>query len=106
VAARQQGQPAARMIGAGTPTSMEMATFANCVMARYLDYNDTYISIGSGHTSDMIPACLAVAEARNASGADLLLSIVAAYEVYTGHADVVPLRNLGWDQGLLVVIGA
>ena len=106
VAARQQGEPAARMLGTGGRTSMEMATFANCVMARYLDYNDTYISIGSGHTSDMIPACIAVAEAHHASGGDLLLSIVAAYEVYTGLADVVPLRDLGWDQGLFVVLGS
>ena len=106
VAARQQGEPSARVLGAGTRTSMEMAAFANCVMARYLDYNDTFIAVGSGHTSDMIPACLAVAEARGASGADLLLSIVAAYEVYTGMADVVPARDLGWDQGLFVVLGS
>jgi 2-methylcitrate dehydratase len=106
VAARQQGEPAARVLGTGAPTTMEMATFANCVMARFLDYNDTYISVGSGHASDMIPACLAVAEAQRASGSDLLLSIVAAYEVYTGLADVVPLRNLGWDQGLFVVLGS
>ena len=106
VAAHQQGEPSARVIGTGARTSMEMATFANCVMARFLDYNDTFISTGSGHTSDMIPACLAVAEAQGASGADLLLSIVAAYEVYTGMADVVPARDLGWDQGIFVVLGS
>jgi len=106
VAARQHGEPAARLIGSGARTSMEMATFTNCVMVRYLDYNDTFISVGSGHTSDMIPACLAVAEAHSASGSDLLLSIVAAYEVYTGLADVVPARDLGWDQGLFVVLGS
>jgi 2-methylcitrate dehydratase len=106
VAARQQGEPSARILGTGARTSMEMATFANGVMARYLDYNDTYISRGSGHPSDMIPACLAVAEAERASGGDLLLAIVAAYEVYTGLADVVALRDLGWDQGLYVVLGS
>jgi 2-methylcitrate dehydratase len=106
IASRQSGEPSARILGSGARTSMEMATFANCVMARYLDYNDTYISVGSGHTSDMIPACLAVAEAHNASGSDLLLAIVAAYEVYTGLADVVPARVLGWDQGLYVVLGS
>jgi 2-methylcitrate dehydratase len=105
VAARQSGEPSARILGSGARTSMEMAAFTNCVMARYLDYNDTYISVGSGHTSDMIPACLAVADAHNASGSNLLLSIVAAYEVYTGLADVVPARVLGWDQGLYVVLG-
>lgn len=106
VAVRQQGEPSARILGAGTRTSMEMATFANGVMARYLDYNDTYISRGSGHPSDMIPACLAVAEAQRAGGSDLLLAIVAAYEVYTELADVVALRDLGWDQGLYVVLGS
>lgn len=106
IAARHQGEPSARVIGAGRRTSMEMATFANGVMTRYLDYNDTYISKGSGHPSDMISACLAVAEAHRASGSDLLLSIVAAYEVYTGLADVVGLRDLGWDQGLYVVLGS
>ena len=41
-----------------------MAAFANAVMVRYLDYNDTYISTGSGHPSDMIPALLALGETR------------------------------------------
>ncbi len=106
LAARQQGQPSARIFGTGAHTSMEMAAFANSVMVRYLDYNDTYISRGSGHPSDMIPACLAVAEAQRARGSDLLLAIVAAYEVYTGLADVVGLRDRGWDQGLYVVLGS
>src|SRR4029079_10339353 len=35
-----------------------------------------------------------------------LVCIVAAYEVYTGLADVVPARDLGWDQGLFVVLGS
>ena len=68
--------------------------------------SDLIISTGSGHTSDMIPACLAVAEAQNASGRDLLLSIIAAYEVYAGLADVIPVRDLGWDQGFFVVLGS
>ena len=106
LAARQQGEPSARILGSGARTSMEMATFANCVMARYLDYNDTYVSVGSGHTSDIIPACLAVADALGVNGGDLLSAIVAGYEVYTGLADVVPLRSLGWDQGLFVVLGS
>ncbi|RPI42107.1 MAG: MmgE/PrpD family protein, partial [Betaproteobacteria bacterium] len=100
------GRPAARVLGTGAPTSMEMATFANTVMLRYLDYNDTYVSVGSGHPSDMIAACLAVADAMGADGKQALLSIVAAYEVFGGLADQVPLRGRGWDQGVFVVLGA
>jgi len=105
VAAAHGGTPAARVLGTGQLTSMEMAAFVNCVMARYLDFNDTYISRGSGHPSDMIPACLAVAEGRRASGRETLVAIAAAYEVFTALADQVPLRDRGWDQGVFVVLG-
>ncbi len=85
---------------------MEMAAFANTAMVRYLDCNDTYVSKGSGHPSDMIGACLAVADARHASGKETLLAIAAAYEIFTALADIVPLRDLGWDQGVFVVLGS
>jgi 2-methylcitrate dehydratase len=75
-------------------------------MIRYLDCNDTYISIGSGHPSDMIGAVLAVADAHRVSGADTLLAITAAYEMFTALADRIPIRDRGWDQGVFVVLGA
>ena len=106
LAAGSSGQPAARVLGSGGVTSMEMAAFANAVMVRYLDCNDTYISKGSGHPSDMMPACLAVAEAYRASGRDTLTAIAAAYEIFTALADVIGLRDRGWDQGVFVVLGA
>jgi 2-methylcitrate dehydratase len=106
LAAETSGQPPARVLGSGGATSMEMAAFANAVMVRYLDCNDTYISKGSGHPSDMIPACLAVAEAHRASGRDTVTALAAAYEVYTGLADVIGLRERGWDQGVFVVLGS
>ena len=106
MAAASSGTPSARVLGSGEPTSIEMATFANTVALRYLDYNDTYVSVGSGHPSDMIPACLAVADACNAQGSQALLAVVAAYEVFAALADQVPLRARGWDQGVFVVLGA
>src|SRR5262245_49032376 len=75
MASEHSGQPPARVLGSGAVTSMEMAAFTNAVMVRYLDCNDTYVSKGSGHPSDMISACLAVADARHASGRDTLLAI-------------------------------
>jgi len=106
MAAAASGEPPARVLGAGAVTSMEMATFANAVMVRYLDCNDTYVAKGSGHPSDMIPACLAVAEAHHAGGRDTLAAIAVAYEVFTALADVIALRDLGWDQGVFVVLGS
>ncbi|MCC6531694.1 MAG: MmgE/PrpD family protein [Burkholderiales bacterium] len=106
LASRSRGEPRARVLGSGAPTTMEMATFANTVMLRYLDYNDHYVSVGSGHPSDMIPACLAAADALDADGKRILTAIVAAYEVFAALADQVPLGQLGWDQGVFVVLGA
>lgn len=67
----------ATVIGLETPTTPEYAAFANTVMARYLDFNDTGIG---GHPSDMIPAVLAAAETRPCSGKDLILAIFIQYE--------------------------
>jgi 2-methylcitrate dehydratase len=106
LAGRMSGQPPARILGSGAATSMEMAAFANTAMVRFLDCNDTYISKGSGHPSDMIGACLAVADAFHTDGKTTLLSIAIAYEVFTALADVVVLRERGWDQGVFVVLGA
>ena len=106
VAANTSGQPPARLFGTGKQTSMEMAAVANAVMVRYLDFNDTYISKGSGHPSDMIAAILAVAEAQRCSGKETLLAVAIAYEVYAALADVVGLRDRGWDQGVFAVLGS
>ncbi len=92
----------ARLLGEGRPTTPEAAAFANSVMIRFLDANDTYISRGSGHPSDMMGALLAAAELRGASGKDLLLAIVAGYEVFGALADRIPLRDRGWDQGVFI----
>ncbi len=106
VAANASGTPAARIFNTGKTTSMEMAAFTNAVMVRYLDFNDTFISKGSGHPSDMIPAILAVADAHRLSGKDVMVATAIAYEVYTALADQVGLRDKGWDQGFFVVISA
>ena len=106
IAGKNSGEPPARVFGTGQRTSMEMAAFTNAVMVRYLDFNDTYISKGSGHPSDMTSAILAVADAHRASGKETVLAIAVAYEVYAAMADVIALRDLGWDQGVFAVLGS
>ena len=47
----------ATVIGSGQKTTPDLATFANGVMIRYLDYNDIVMSkYGGGHHSDDIAA--------------------------------------------------
>ena len=106
VAPAWSGAPSARVLGEGRPTTPEAAAFANSIMIRFLDANDTYIARGSGHPSDMLGALLAAAELRAASGKDLLLATVVGYEVFGAMADQVPLRDRGWDQGVFVAPAA
>jgi 2-methylcitrate dehydratase len=104
LAARVQGHPAARVLGTTQRTSADLAAFANTVLVRYLDCNDTYAARGTGHPSDMIPAVLAVADAHGADGRAVIVAITAAYEVFCRMADTVPLA--GWDQGMFAAIGS
>jgi 2-methylcitrate dehydratase len=103
-ASRVRGNPSARILGTPQQTSTDLAAFANTVLVRYLDCNDTYAARGTGHPSDMIPAVLAVADGHRADGRAVITAIVAAYEVFCRLADAVPLK--GWDQGMFAAIGA
>jgi 2-methylcitrate dehydratase len=82
-----------------------MAGFANGVMMRYLDCNDSYFSPGGGHPSDMIPAILAMADPLGCDGQTVITAIVLAYEVFCRLSDQVVVGELGWDQGIFSVIG-
>lgn len=106
VAPVSSGTPSARLLGEGRPTTPEAAAFANSVMVRFLDANDTYIMRGSGHPSDMLGALLAAAELQGASGKDLLRATVAGYEMFGALADQVSLRDRGWDQGVFIAPAA
>jgi 2-methylcitrate dehydratase len=106
LASRISAEPGARVLGTGAITAPELAAFTNTVMLRVLDYNDTYVSRGSLHPSDLIPAALAAAEVTRSSGAQLVLSIVLGYEVACAMSSAVNLRERGWDQGIYVSVGS
>ena len=87
------------VIGSGERTSVDLATFANGVMIRFLDFNDGYTSTGeSGHPSDSIAAVLSTAELRRRSGRDAIAATVLAYEVFCRVCDAVDLKPLGFDH--------
>ncbi len=95
-----------RLLGTTYSSAPDMAGFANGAMVRYLDYNDSYFSPGGGHPSDMIPAVLALADPLGHDGRTVITAIVLAYEVFGRLSDHVVIGELGWDQGMLSVIGA
>ena len=94
----------------GIKTSPDLAAFADGVMIRYMDFNDGYIGAGSGHPSDTIAALLPTAEVTGASGRDLILATVLAYEVYCKFCDVFNYQSYGMDYatvgGFAGLVGA
>src|SRR5947209_2327409 len=96
-AERVQGQPGASLLGGGR-SSAEWATFVNGLLIRYLDYNDTYLSLEPAHPSDNLAAVLAAGEIAGAGGRDLITAAVLAYEIQCRLCDAASLRRHGWDH--------
>ena len=95
-----------RILGTQLYSSPDMAGFANGVMVRYLDCNDSYFSPGGGHPSDMIPAALALGGPTESDGRSVITAIALAYEVFCRLSDEVVTGEFGWDQGMFSIIGA
>ena len=94
--------PAARAIGDRDRTiSLTDAGFLNSAMIRYLDFNDTY---PGGHPSDALGPVLALADAIGSSGKDLIVALVAGYDIFVRQAETAKLRERGWDQGFGVAL--
>ena len=88
VAARQMALGHARPTGAtvfGVPSrqsfSPEWAAWANGTAVRELDMHDTFLAADYSHPGDTIPPILAVAQAMNRTGRELIRGIAAAYEI-------------------------
>lgn len=104
-AERVKSAPSATVIVGGQQTSPDLATFANGVMIRYLDYNDTYTGVGTCHPSDLLAPALAAAECMGGGGREVLLGFVLGYEVLCALADTA-MHTRGWDQATYGLIGA
>jgi 2-methylcitrate dehydratase len=96
----------ATVFGAGLRTSTELAAFANTTMVRTYDWNDGMLAQGGGHPSDMIPAVIAVGESVHATGREVLLGIVLAYEILGSLGNAAPTRDKGFDQGTFMGVAA
>lgn len=106
VAATTRGEPSARVFFSGEVTTVETAAFANSLMVRYLDFNDTYMAREGGHPSDVIAATIAAADGAGLSGAGALVAMVAAFETVCALAESESLGAHGIDHSLHVAIGS
>jgi 2-methylcitrate dehydratase len=88
----------ARLFGTDLAVAPEAAALANGAHVRYLDFNDTYLSLEPLHPSDSIPALTALAEWRGRPGSALIDAIALAYEVGMDLCDAASLRVHGWDH--------
>jgi 2-methylcitrate dehydratase len=100
VALAPSGGPSV-IIGTNRRTTPDLAAFANGAAFRYYDLNDVYVGRFAGHPSDHIAACLAVAEAEQASAAELITAIVLAYEINCRLMDVLDTAARDWDPPVL-----
>jgi len=106
VASTTQSTTPARILGDNTATAPDLAAFANTVMIRYLDCNDSLVAAGGGHPSDMLPAVLAAAEVAHCSGKEVLSALVLAYEIYGRFSEVCAIRDRGWDHGIFISLAS
>ncbi len=75
------------------------AAFYNGALARYLDFNDSYLAKGETcHPSDNLAAILAASEYSGASGRDFLTALAVAYQVQCRLSEAAPVRAAGFDH--------
>ncbi|MDP8011322.1 MAG: MmgE/PrpD family protein [Thermoplasmata archaeon] len=86
--------------------SVDVVTFLNGCMTRYLDYNDTYLSKEALHPSDNIPPIIAYSHAKEKNGIDAIKAIYVAYQVVGALSDAVSIRDRGWDHVTYISISS
>lgn len=86
--------------------AVDVVTFLNGCMTRYLDYNDTYLSREALHPSDNIPPIIAYAHAKEMDGESAIKAVNVAYQVVGALADAVSIRDRGWDHVTYISISS
>ena len=95
---KTKGKYKAKLFGKKKEVFYEEAAFFNGSLVRYLDFNDTYLSLEPAHPSDNIAPLIACAQAFGKSGLDLILAIALAYEIQCQLCDGASLRSKGIDH--------
>jgi 2-methylcitrate dehydratase len=97
VAARIAGTPSVNLIGGGS-SAPDWAAFSNGAHIRYLDCNDTYLSLEPAHPSDNWAAVMAAGQLAGADGRAWIAAAAVAYETQCRLCDASSIRARGWDH--------
>jgi 2-methylcitrate dehydratase PrpD len=97
------GTPQASVWGSTLRLPAGAAALLNGTMAHALDYDDVNLAMPGHPTVAILPAVLALGEARGASGAEVMAAFVAGYEtacriglvMAPGHYDIVGFHATG-----------
>ena len=107
VASEVSSSTPATVMVSGRKSSPDLAAFANGVMIRYLDDNDTYSSKGTCHPSDMLAPTLAAVEVAHGDGKTAVLGMVLGYEILCGLTDAGSIqKGRRWDQATYAIVSA
>lgn len=100
----------ATVIGDAAPASQLTAVLANAYLTTAVTACDVYIPSHCHLTPEVVPAALAVAEERHASGPELLTAVTAGLEVASRllrAVDYAEFRRRGWHSpGVFGPVGA
>ncbi len=77
------GEPDATVIGLDRGLPAANAAFANAMLCHGLDFDDTHSDSVSHVSTVVVPAAAALAEARSATGRELLTAVIAGNEIVT-----------------------
>jgi 2-methylcitrate dehydratase PrpD len=97
----QGGREEARVIGHAARLPAASAALVNGAAGHALDFDDVNMAMPGHPSVAILPALLALAEARGASGADVIAAFVAGYElqcrigttISPGHYDVLGFHS-------------
>lgn len=92
------GRGESSVVGTSLRVSAPAAALANGALAHGLDFDDTHTPSITHASAVVLPAALALAEARGLSGAEMLTAAVAGYETITrlGMAAPGAFHARGW----------
>jgi 2-methylcitrate dehydratase PrpD len=79
--AEQGGHPQSTLIGSGERVSVQQAALVNGAASHALDYDDVQMTMSGHPTVPVAPALLALAEARQSHGSDVIAAFVAGIEM-------------------------
>ena len=109
VARKLGGRPDATIIGTQERSSPALAAFCNGAALRFLDFNDACSFRDAAHPSGNLPPLLAIAEAKQRSGRELVAALVAAYEIHLRLCEFAGEPSLavrGWHNTTNLQIAA